>query len=130
MFEFELLRKKCLAVHGSLQNIFWKAVMPEDVRGNYQNYNLVFSGHSHYSHIFTKFYDTKDIKRRDKHAVLFINPGSVGQPRNHNPNAQYALIDENLNVQLRSVPYDLIKAMEAYDGQIDRFYRDRLEFGV
>ena len=61
---------------------------------------------------------------------MFINPGSVGQPRNHNPNAQYALIDENFNVQLRSVKYEVDKAMALYGSQVDLFYRDRLEFGV
>ncbi len=127
--EFELFGKRCLAVHGSLQDNYWKPISLEDVRGDYHSYDLVFSGHSHYSHVFSKFYDTKDKNRRDKHAVMFINPGSVGQPRNHNPNAQYALIDQKMNVQLRSVEYEVFKAMETYDGHVDLFYRDRLEYG-
>lgn len=128
--EFILFGKKCLAVHGSLENCYWKSITPDNVRGDYRDYDLVFSGHSHYSHMFTKFYDADDLDRRNKHATSFINPGSVGQPRNHNPNAQYALLDENGNVQLRSVPYDVDKAMGLYSGQVDFFYRDRLRFGV
>ena len=128
--DFQLYGLDCLAIHGSLQDSFWKSISPEDVRGDYQKYDLVFSGHSHYSHVFKTLYDVEDITRRNKHAVMFINPGSVGQPRNHNPNAQYALIDENFNVQLRSVKYEVDKAMALYDSKVDLFYRDRLEFGV
>ena len=129
-FEFELYGRHCLAVHASKENRFWKAISPDNVRGDYYNLDIVFSGHSHYSHVFTKFYDADDSIRRNKHAVTFINPGSVGQPRNHNPAAQYALLDNNLNVCLRCIPYDVEKAMELYDGKIDIFYRDRLKNGV
>lgn len=128
--EFGLFGKKCLAVHGSLQDNYWKSISPEDVRGDYRDFDLVFSGHSHYSHVFTIFYDTTDSNKRNKHAVTFINPGSVGQPRNHNPNAQYVLIDDSLNVSFRSVGYDVEKAMGLYHGKVDMFYRDRLKFGV
>ena len=127
---FELFGKKCLAVHGSLEDYYWKSIFPNDVHGCYSSYDLVFSGHSHYSHVFSKFYDAEDGIRRNKHAVVFLNPGSVGQPRNHNPSAQYALIDDNACVQLRCVPYDVKKAMELYHGQVDQFYSERLEFGV
>ncbi len=130
MQEFTLFGKTCLAVHGSLEDHYWKSIMPDNVRGDYRKYDLVFSGHSHYSHMFTKFYDADDPYHRNKHATTFINPGSVGQPRNHNPNAQYALIDEDMNAQLRSVTYDVDRAMALYSGQVDIFYRDRLKFGV
>ena len=68
---------------------------------------------------------------RNKKAVLFINPGSVGQPRNHNPNAQYALLDtDSMGVELRYVKYPNDKAMDLYDGNIDDFYRLRLKNGI
>jgi len=122
---------KILALHGSLNNIFWKSVEPEDVKGDYRNYDIVLSGHSHYSHIFTKFYASDNHEKRNKHSVLFINPGSVGQPRNHNPFAQYALIDlKSRSVSLRAVEYDVEKAMSLYNGCVDDFYRIRLKNGV
>jgi len=63
--------------------------------------------------------------------VKFINPGSVGQPRNHNPNAQYALYDaETDSVIMRAVPYDVYKAMSLYDKSVDKFYRERLKQGI
>lgn len=129
--EVDLCGKKCLAVHGSLEDVFWRSVFPENVHGNYEAYDIVFSGHSHYSHVFSKFYDSEDASMRNKHAVLFINPGSVGQPRNHHPQAQYAILDsETLSVNMRSVPYDVKKAQSYFDGSVDGFYRDRLEKGI
>ena len=131
VMDFDLDRIKVLAVHGSLEDHYWKAIAPDNVRGDYSGYDLVLSGHSHYSHFFTRFYDADDPERRNKHAVRFINPGSVGQPRNHNPNAQYALIDiETENVLLRSVSYDIEAAMSLFDGSVDDFYRERLKTGV
>jgi len=131
MSEFMIGYKKALAVHGSLSDHYWKAVSPDNVRGEYYDYNLIFSGHSHYPHMFTKFYNIDNPKMRNKHAVKFINPGSVGQPRNHNPNAQYALYDaETDSVIMRAVPYDVYKAMSLYDKSVDKFYRERLKQGI
>lgn len=130
-YEFEIDGKKILAIHGSLVNPFWKAIFPENVNGNYSSYDIVISGHSHYSHSFQKFYEVEDEEMRNKKAVYFINPGSVGQPRNYNPNAQYGIIDiDNMAVSLNSVNYPIKKAMDLYDGSIDDFYRKRLENGV
>lgn len=129
--EFNLCEKKCLAVHGSLEDVFWKPIFPENVHGNYESYDIVFSGHSHYSHVFFEFYDSDNPCMRNKHAVLFINPGSVGQPRNHHPQAQYAILDiDTLSVNMRSVPYDVEKAQSYFDGGVDEFYRDRLTNGI
>lgn len=129
--EFELEGKRILAVHGSLEDNYWKAVSPDNVRGDYSSYDIVLSGHSHYSHFFTKFYEADDPVRRNRHAVAFVNPGSVGQPRNHNPSAQYALLDpKTMSVCLRAVSYDVEAAMSLFDGSVDDFYRTRLKNGV
>lgn len=129
--EFELAGRKVLAVHGSKEDNYWKAISPENVRGDYNEYDIVLSGHSHYSHVFSKFYDADDLERRNKHTVILINPGSVGQPRNHNPAAQYAMLDINsLSVSIRAVKYDVEAAMALYDDSVDDFYRIRLSLGV
>lgn len=129
--EFDLDSFKCLAVHGSQDHPYWKAIFPDKVNGDYSEYDIVFSGHSHYSHMFTKFYHCKDEKMRNKHAVLFINPGSVGQPRNHHPQAQYVIFDtDTRSADLRSVDYDIEKAASYFDGTVDDFYRRRLFAGV
>ncbi len=128
---FSLEGKKCLAVHGSKEDPYWKSISPSDLRGEYSEYDIVFSGHSHISHCFSSFYDSNDPAKRNKKTVLFINPGSVGQPRNHNPFAQYSILDtDSLSVQMRAVPYDVEKAMSFFDGSVDDFYRERLKYGV
>ncbi len=131
IFEFELDGKKVLAIHGSLNDYYWKAIFPDNLNGNYIDYDIVLSGHSHYPHVFQKFYDFDNPDFRNKKSVLFINPGSVGQPRNHNPDAQYAILDmDSMSVELRYIEYPKDKAMALYDGSIDEFYRKRLENGI
>lgn len=131
MTEFFIHRKKCLAVHGSANDPYWRSICPDELSGDYSEYDIVFSGHSHCSHAFTKFYDADDPAMRNKHAVLFVNPGSVGQPRNHHPEAQYALLKlPEQSVYLRSVPYDIKAAQAYYHGKRDDFYRSRLSYGI
>ena len=130
------LEKRILLVHGSLKDPYWGSVTPEDVQdsdGNlsYADYDVVFSGHSHVPHVFTKLYPCEDKDLRGKKPTVFINPGSVGQPRNRNPLAQYAVWDPVTGeTALKTVRYDMDGAMSLYHGQVDDFYRDRLVNGV
>lgn len=129
--EFCLGDLKCLAVHGSLEDYYWKAIAPDNVRGEYTGYDIVFSGHSHYSHCFTLFYPTDNTELRNKKAIIFINPGSVGQPRNQNPFAQYAVLSlPSKKVELRAVEYDIEYEQSLYPPEIDEFYKLRLTRGV
>ena len=52
-------------------------------------------------------------------ATQVINPGSVGQPRDQNPQAAYAILDVETNMwEARRVPYDIAavqKRMREYD---------------
>ena len=129
--EFSLGGASCLAVHGSLEDPYWKAIGPEDLHGDYSSYDIVFGGHSHYSHVFTRFYPSDDPGMRNKKAVLFINPGSVGQPRNQNPRAQYAVLSlPSRSVELRSVEYDIEYEQSLFVPEVDAFYRDRLGKGI
>ena len=131
LYEFGLADKRILAVHGSLEDHYWKSIDCSVNSVEYSKFDVVLSGHSHYSHMFTKFYEAEDNKRRNKHAVIFINPGSVGQPRNHIPFAQYALLDvETMSVFMRAVKYDVVAAMSLFDGSRDVFYKERLMYGV
>ena len=130
-YEFEIDKKRVLAIHGSLTDYYWEAISPENINGDYLEYDIVLSGHSHYPHVFQMFYEVDDSEMRNKKSILFINPGSVGQPRNHNPNAQYAILDsETMGVELKSVKYPTDKAMNLFDGSVDDFYRKRLENGI
>ena len=68
---------------------------------------------------------------RNKKSVLFINPGSVGQPRNHNKNAQYAVLDTSvMETALKAIPYNISDAAKLFPNGVDPFYRDRLYQGI
>ncbi len=121
----------CMAVHGSLEDYFWKAITPDKLNGEYSDYDIVLGGHSHCSHCFTYFYNVDSPKYRNKKAVLFINPGSVGQPRNQNPRAQYAILSlPSKSVEMRTVEYDIGYEQSLYPEEIDDFYKTRLSIGV
>ncbi len=130
-FEFQIEGKNCLAVHGSLKDPYWKSLQPEQELSEYQEYDYVFSGHSHKPHFIEKFFETDDPDRRNRKKTVFINPGSVGQPRNLNNRAQYAIFDfENEDVLLKKIDYDIKNEQSAYLGQVDEFYKRRLEVGI
>lgn len=135
--EFIYNGKKCLAVHGSLENPHWKSICPDKIPEGYSGYDYVFSGHSHLPHMVEAYYCPQEyfsdekIRRRRKKKVIFINPGSVGQPRNQNPMAQFVLLDpEKEQVSFEKVPYDIESEQASYHGQVDDFYRERLTWGI
>ena len=129
--EFMCDGKRCLAVHGSEDDIYWGSIKPEQELSEYSQSDYVFSGHSHHPHFFEKYYDAEDGKRRNKKKTIFINPGSVGQPRNLNPMAQAILLNiETEEVFFLKALYDIKKEQDAFNGQVDSFYRERLEYGV
>ncbi len=129
--EFYIDELKCLAVHGSLNDNYWKPIEPQNLRGEYADYEMVFGGHSHYSHVFTQFYPINNPEMRNKKAVVFINPGSVGQPRNQNPCAQYAVVSmPSKRIELRAVEYDIELEQSLYSDEIDEFYKTRLSRGI
>ena len=73
---------------------------------------LCFVGHSHIPITFMErgglgftFADTIDLTRVEK---VIVNPGSVGQPRDENPDAAYAIYDTvKRRVTLHRVKYDI-----------------------
>lgn len=131
MREFTLEGKPCLAVHGSLADVYWKSISPGQDLSAYKGYDYVFSGHSHLPHFFEVFHPVEDPANRNKKKTVFLNPGSVGQPRNLNPMAQFALLDtESGEVHMVRLPYDIAGEQKAYTGQVDEFYKVRLERGL
>ena len=134
--DFEFDGKQFLALHGSLTDPLWKAILPYCGNGldggfdGYDGYDYVLSGHTHYAHAFDFFYKSDNPILRNKKKVVFINPGSVGQPRNHNPQAQYAILDTCKGISLISVPYDFEYEQSLFTDEVDSFYKDRLANGV
>lgn len=128
--EFSWNGRRILAVHGSLAEPYWKSVAIRDDLASYASYDYVLSGHNHVPHAFTIFSEVDDPAMRNRKGTAFINPGSVGQPRNHVPRAHYAVLDPGCGVHLVSCGYDVAHEQSLYDGSVDVFYRDRLAKGV
>ena len=123
--------KKILCVHGNMSDNYWKAIDISSDLLPYYEYDYVVSGHSHIPHCFDYFYKVDDQRMRNKKKCIFINPGSVGQPRNHNNRAQYCLLDiATGDIEMRKVEYDIQSEMDAFDGSVDDFYRIRLRDGI
>jgi predicted phosphodiesterase len=123
--------KQYLMIHGSLDDVFWKSISPENAGEVYKKYDYVLSGHSHVPYYFEKYYKTDCIDTRGQKKTAFINPGSVGQPRNHNPGACYAVMDTEAGwVHLNKVNYNVKIEQALYGNDVDEFYRIRLEKGI
>ena len=118
--------KRILCVHGDLADIYWgKMTNEEIIRKEYLKYDFVLSGHTHVSSL------RSIINKERAHKTLFINPGSIGQPRNLNSNAQYCVIDTiTQSVDFCSLKYDIERESKLYTNEIDSYYRDRLYKGI
>ena len=63
--------------------------------------------------------------------TVFINPGSVGQPRNQNPCAQYVYFELSTGkVHYNAVKYDVEAEYRLYPDFWIVFYKERLILGV
>lgn len=123
--------KLYLMIHGSLEDAFWKSVSPENTGEQYMKYDYVLSGHSHIPCYLEKFYKSENPDTRGLKRTVFINPGSVGQPRNHNPRACYAVIDtESGWIHLNNASYDVRAEQALYGNNVHDFYKTRLEKGI
>ena len=68
----------------------------------------------------------------DPSAVRYlVNPGSVGQPRDGDPRAGFAVIDTELRgIAIRRVPYDVAAAQDKIRAAgLPAFFADRLAIG-
>lgn len=129
--EISIDGKRCLLVHGSIDDCYWKSITIEQLEEDYKKYDYVFSGHSHIPYYFEKFYKSDAPETRGKKRTVFVNPGSVGQPRNLNPRAQYVVWNTDTNIVfLESVEYDIALEQSLFDGSVDDFYRERLKRGI
>lgn len=124
--------RRMLFIHGDRSDPFWGKMTDEEMRSEqYRDYDFVFSGHSHVPHYREVFYRAEDPARRNKKKTIFLNPGSVGQPRNLCPAAQYLTIDTATEVvTFHKVPYGIEAEQALYGPGLDDFYRARLEFGI
>jgi len=131
-------------VHGSPRNPVWEYVLDlQTARENFSEFEtqLCLVGHTHIPCVFHKNDDDLELTRLfamapdvsftiDQRAI--INPGSVGQPRDHDPRSSYLLHDsESGEWVYHRVKYDLEKVQARIRAAgLPRRHASRLESGL
>jgi len=121
-----------MTLHGTPDDPYWGKFSLNNVEDIiFKQYDYVLTGHSHIPHYFEHFYPSDDPAYRNKKRTIFINPGSIGQPRDHNPNAQYGILDlDTGSYEHCCVKYDVAEEQRLFSEAVDVFYKYRLEKGI
>ncbi len=114
---------RILMVHGSPRNPIWEYVYPPDVDDNFVKdleFDIIIMGHTHIPFI-------KKIGKK-----LILNPGSVGQPRDSNPQASFAVVDiDKFSAKIVRMDYDIDKASQKIiKAGLPEFLALRLHSGI
>lgn len=82
----------------------------------YPDFKFFFTGHTHIQQLQTD------------EGLLYCNPGSVGQPRDHDPRAAFAILEDG-QIALCRIDYPIEKTAEAMReaGFSDYYYRNLFE---
>lgn len=130
--EIYIKGNRILLLHGDIKDPYWGKLIPEKTNDEmYREYDYVFSGHTHIPFKVEVFFEDYNPTLRNQKKTVFINPGSVGQPRNLNANAQYVFIDfVTGETHFNSVPYNIEVEQNLFPIEIDTFYSERLKFGI
>lgn len=110
-----------LCVHGSPRRPINEYLFPEDAVNSPVKMDQIFEriekyclvGHTHVPGVFTDepdFYppaDMNGVYEFQEGEKAIINPGSVGQPRDMNPKASYAVLEDATKVEFYRVEYDV-----------------------
>lgn len=111
--------KEVTLAHGSPRNPVWEYLLDTySAASNFDHFStrLCFVGHTHLPIAYqlqngSKIADWKLLKDGDILELTeraIINPGSVGQPRDHDPRAAYAIYDDDTNTwEAHRVEYDI-----------------------
>jgi diadenosine tetraphosphatase ApaH/serine/threonine PP2A family protein phosphatase len=126
-------------VHSTLdQPVHWNYVTNRfDAMSNfsYQFTQLCFHGHTHVPRIYIKSDKVREIPAEsveiESNAKYFINVGSVGQPRDGDPRACYAIYDHDSRlVVFRRVEYDMATTQaKIIEAGLPKMLADRLSEG-
>ncbi len=120
-----------LCVHGSPRRPINEYIFPEDAINSPRKMELIFDhvpdkclvGHTHVPGVFTdepEFWGLDDLDgavwKLGGEGKAIINPGSVGQPRDLDPRASYAILDSDAGeVRFHRLEYDI-------DSVVDKIY--------
>ena len=130
--EREVLGQRTLIVHASPDDPLHEYVQPQDARLGLRRWEgrarVIVLGHTHRPFAArlesgdgsgkewraVEFMEDIHDKRAPARPLLIVNPGSVGQPRDGDPRASYAILDfAARTVELHRVVYDIEAAAQA-----------------
>ena len=136
------VQDKVYAVHGSPTSRDDYIMDLMDALNNFQHLpdkkiSICLFGHSHIPSLFSDRGPSHDTGRAGKHMLSprnrhFINPGSVGQPRDGDPRASFAILDtEEFSFEIIRLKYDIDSAMKAVlKSGLPQFLAERLQVGA
>lgn len=137
--------QEVLLVHGSPDDPLWEYVPAPAAPGGLVRWNgrarVILLGHTHQPFVAQTPHDAWSTKNflqamvsggADRTPLLIVNPGSVGQPRDGDPRASYAILDFGAKtVELHRVTYDVdAAALAIQDAGLPRVLAARLHRGV
>jgi diadenosine tetraphosphatase ApaH/serine/threonine PP2A family protein phosphatase len=130
--------------HGSPRDPVWEYILyPSTARANFDHFTTQFClvGHTHVPALYVRREDDSNVRAFSptlgkplalKEGLrVILNPGSVGQPRDNDPRAAYAILDTEEGIWLpRRVPYpvEITQAHMRAAGLPERLI-NRLSFG-
>jgi predicted phosphodiesterase len=137
--------ERFLVAHGSPREPIWEYLLSrmqaEENFALFEN-QVCLIGHSHVPLIFRKHPDghVDDPALADDGLLLdlqpgfryFLNPGSVGQPRNQDPRAAYAILDTDASTMLfKRIEYDIAQTQrQMREAKLPTALIRRLEYGM
>jgi putative phosphoesterase len=130
---FTAVQHTCTFAHASPQQPeAWRYVLTlRAAQANFGAFttDICFIGHTHVPVIIGEDGSINRIRTKGRY---IINVGSVGQPRDHNPEAAFGLYDTSAKLyQLVRVPYDIEKTMQAIRAAgLPDFLAHRLSLGI
>jgi predicted phosphodiesterase len=137
--------EQCRVAHGSPRDPVWEYLLySSQARDNFALFSeqICWIGHSHVPLLFRLRPDgscddpalppageTVELRPDERY---IINPGSVGQPRNHDPRAAYAIFDTDAaTVRFNRVEYDIAKTQQQMrEAQLPLALIQRLSYGM
>ncbi len=118
------VRGEATLAHGSPRDPLWEYILNTlSARLNFEHFDTpwCFVGHSHIQSMFAldketdrvTLEQTKPDTTIELHPKLILNPGSVGQPRDRDPRAAYAIYDTEARTwTARRVEYNIAEVQE------------------
>jgi len=127
-------------VHSSPDNpAEWNYILTMgEARLNFNHFTeqFCFIGHSHQPFIIINYHDDLSCPEHPEIEIMenrryLINVGSVGQPRDRNPNACYMVVDFNTNrAHIKRIPYNISAAQEGIINHgLSHELAERLSYG-